>query len=327
MKIQVASDLHVEHFSDLNKFHEQYKLVKETNFKLFENVIGDILILAGDVANVRKSSFKEFLQEISIKFSHILMVAGNHEYYGNDYNSCLEQMKNICKEFTNIYFLDKTKIEINNLIFLGCTLWSNIPKENLTTVNNSMNDYRLIKFNNTTLTTTDTCQFFKEDYDWLQFQLQQLNNNNLENKKIIIITHHAPLNYGVSDPEYENSTDSFKLQLNSAFCSDCSNLMKSFKIDFWIFGHTHYSSLQKCNKTICLSNQLGYLFGGSDKNCIWKEHFYIDTDKNVEDEEWWKDVKEFQPKKEIKEGNGDNNNTDLKDNNLEGNVKKKCFVM
>ncbi|KAL9654154.1 hypothetical protein ABK040_016500 [Willaertia magna] len=155
MKIQVASDLHIEHFSDLNKFHEQYKLVKETNFKLFENVIGDILILAGDVANVRKSSFKEFLQEISIKFSNILMVAGNHE--------------------------------------------------NLTTINNSMNDYRLIKFNNTTLTTTDTCQFFKEDYDWLQFQLQQLNNleNNLQNKKVIIITHHAPLNYGVSDPEYE----------------------------------------------------------------------------------------------------------------------------
>ncbi|KAL9657168.1 hypothetical protein ABK040_015873 [Willaertia magna] len=306
MKIQIASYLHIEHFENLKQFHLRYQFIKKVKNNLYEKPIGDILVLAGDIANVEKSSFKEFLNEVSNKFSHVLMVAGNHEFYGNEYYSCLQKMKTICNEFTNVHFLDKTKIEINETIFLGCTLWSYVPTENLTTVNECMNDYHLIKLKNKQLNVLDTCQFFKEDYEWLQSELQKLSlqNNNLQNntlqnslqnnnKKVVVITHHAPLTRGVSDPQYEKSTDKYELQLNSAFGSDCTNLMKNFKINFWIFGHTHYSTLQKCNETIIVSNQLGYLFNENDKSDNWREDFCIDVEKGLVNDKCWKDVKEF----------------------------------
>ena len=70
MKISYASDLHLEH---------------DHNFTI--NDTGDVLILAGDIlpiVHVNKPKYAQFFENMASKFTNILYVPGNHEYYGSD---------------------------------------------------------------------------------------------------------------------------------------------------------------------------------------------------------------------------------------------------
>ena len=44
-------------------------------------------------------------------------------------------------------------------------------------------------------------------------------------------------------------------------------------IDFWIYGHSHYNVDVRIGNTMCISNQLGYVFHG--------EHESFDPCKNI----------------------------------------------
>jgi hypothetical protein len=66
----------------------------------------------------------------------------------------------------------------------------------------------------------------------------------LQGKKIIVITHHALLNKGTSDPDFEKK----KRPFNHAFATDLSSTFTD-DILCWIFGHTHYSTDNLFQKT------------------------------------------------------------------------------
>ena len=71
-------------FSDL---HQEFL----TNFYKIPP-ISDYLFLSGDIHNISKSNFKQFIDYISNNWKQVFYVPGNHEYY-NRFNSLYELKK------------------------------------------------------------------------------------------------------------------------------------------------------------------------------------------------------------------------------------------
>ena len=74
MKIQFASDIHLE-LSDNSRF------MKSVPFE----VTGDVLVFAGDTGYLRDRSLPnlKFWKWASANYREVLLVPGNHEFYGN----------------------------------------------------------------------------------------------------------------------------------------------------------------------------------------------------------------------------------------------------
>ena len=51
---------------------------------------------------------------------------------------------------------------------------------------------------------------------------------------------------------------------------------KQSKIDFWVFGHSHYNIDKVIGNTSCLSNQLGYVFHDEHKTFNHGKYFNIE---------------------------------------------------
>jgi hypothetical protein len=87
---------------------------------------------------------------------------------------------------------------------------------------------------------------------------------NLENKKLIVITHFPPIRNNTSHPKYSSQPD----YLRNYFSNDFTELSFSQdrfsekelynNIECWMSGHTHYSYDFKYKEIRFISNQLGY---------------------------------------------------------------------
>jgi predicted phosphohydrolase len=154
------------------------------------------------------------------------------------------------QKYSNIYLLDNDILEIDETIFIGTTLWFSFPFTKYFHISNKLNDFKkiLIKRENiplTLLTPTDTQRFFNENIQWLESQLVKYKNTP---KKIVVLSHHAPL--------LENT--SYQIDY-LGFSTDLGFLFDSYKIDYWLFGHTHKFTDFQYKKTRVLSNPLDEL--------------------------------------------------------------------
>ena len=96
-----------------------------------------ILILGGNICFVKHPFFLPFFQKLSKMFEHIIYVFGPHEYYhiGDlqmESPAALETYaKDLLVDIKNVHILQKEDFKIDNIVFLGCTLWSYISKRDL----------------------------------------------------------------------------------------------------------------------------------------------------------------------------------------------------
>ncbi|QGR54068.1 metallophosphatase [Moumouvirus maliensis] len=255
--LRYASDLHLEYFDNIYK----PKIMELWNFNTCEKD-EYYLALVGDIGNPYQKNLELFLEKVSSKYSLVFYVPGNHEYYNLDKKNSrdIEKMKKklrkICYKFHNIVFMDNESYDLEDIKFIGSTLWSHIPDEKNLEINKSINDYHLIKKYNIDgelekINCDDTNKWNKESIDFIK---QELKNTN---KPCIILTHHAPLfsdpekNHFTADPIYINSPNNF------AFHNDLSEII-THPIILWIYGHTHYSGIFHYNNVSICTNQLGY---------------------------------------------------------------------
>ncbi len=234
MSFEIISDLHTELLSSkkITKLYELFSGKAEN------------LILAGDIGDPFSKHFKQLLTHLAKLYKNVFLVAGNHEFYHHTVENTIQQLELVCSTFENIYFLNKTVLEFDTFIILGCTLWTTIIDEERSEVNEYMNDYRLIQ--NFYIETNN--ELHRKDFNWLRDQLLKFK---LTSKPIIVVTHHLP-DYSLIDRMYIlNST------INSAFANqDCEPLLKL--TNYWICGHTHKFAKFKIDDCICICNPLGY---------------------------------------------------------------------
>ena len=162
-------------------------------------------------------------------------------------------IEKICHKEGCIY-LNRKIVQLGNIFFIGCTLWSEIPEDSKPAVMARLNDMRYIDYGGSTLTVDDYNKLHQQDLKFISDSLNKISK--MDNKaKVVVITHHAP-SIKMNNEKYLSDP------LSKAYATDLEYLMED-PISIWINGHTHLVRETKINDVRLISNCYGY---DSEKN-------------------------------------------------------------
>lgn len=231
--IQIISDIHLENLDD-NIIFEDIVTINNNN----------ILCLLGDIGDPRTEVYVLFIKWCSENFKKVLFVAGNHEYYGLDIYSGELLLEEIFSMFDNVYFLNNSVFEYNNILFLGTTLWTYVPPILEEKIDNYNSSFKKIEELN-----SKKCNI-------LHFQNLEFLNEYIQNFKdkyiIFVLSHHAPIMNNTTHWRQEAKLE------NYAYACDLSTYIE--KVSYWAYGHTHYNNTNNIyyyNNIPLISNQRG----------------------------------------------------------------------
>lgn len=265
MKIALCSDLHLE-FGD-------------ANLPNTENA--DVLILSGDIMiaqdmhdhpetlafskslelNVlgpRQSQvykFREFMRRCSEAFPNVVYVAGNHEFYHGKWPIGVQYLRDECSKFTNFHFLEMDSVEIDEVTFVGGTLWTDMNQGDpltLHAVRDMMNDFRIIRNSDKgfrALSPADVAERHRYTVQYIRNVIAEKHD-----KKFVVVGHHAPSRLS-THPRYADDH-----LMNGAYFSDLSEfIMDHPQIKLWTHGHTHHDFDYVIGDTRIVCNPRGYI--------------------------------------------------------------------
>ena len=272
MKIAICSDLHLE-FGTIS----------------LENPGDvDVLILSGDICVARdmmnydahgivdfgkSSRYHTFFQECSARFPHVLYVVGNHEHYHGDFKYTISDLKKYLGYLTNLHILDKEIFELNDTVFVGGTLWTDMNKEDPLTlhmISKMMNDFRTVDNSNREVTfktfdednkptfRTRIARFSPEDavedhkkmLDYIRIIYEQTPPW----KTVVVVGHHTP-SHNSCHPRYKDDRE-----MNGGYHSDLSEFMLDRPaIKLWTHGHTHEVFDYMVGECRVVCNPRGYI--------------------------------------------------------------------
>lgn len=239
MRINYFSDIHLE-FGSLDA----------------PNNDADIIIAAGDIGIHGQGI--EWLKKLK---KPVIYVAGNHEFYANEYYETLLVIRDQCKG-SNVHFLENNRFVFQKVRFLGCTLWADLfveGQEKVDALSDTLNDFRKIRFGDRFMDSNDYSKMFHRSKKWLEKELAQPFSG-----KTVIVTHHAP-----SQWSWNESPNALK---KLAYCSDMKPLMHEHEIAAWFHGHVHSRVDYLIAGARILCNPRGYvgkkIVPGFDQNRI-----------------------------------------------------------
>lgn len=280
MKIALGSDLHL-HCGDINLKNE-------------ENA--DVLILGGDICEARtfkekpKNAFvlKDFFRRVAFQFPHVVYVMGNHEHYNYDFAKTKSLLEANLKDLPNVHVLEKETFTLNDVTFVGGTLWTDMNKLDEATlwhVGHCMNDFRCVKNSNEMIQLKNTV--YAKDPDGSGNILRTSEGNLVVERvdhyerpssfttkmaaddhakmlafideatkkdgKYVVVTHHQPTKKSIK-PEYEHD-----VLMNGGYSSDLEDfIIERPQIKAWTSGHCHTRHDILIGETRCITNARGY---------------------------------------------------------------------
>ena len=236
MKFQLVSDIHLESYNELPDMKE-FIIPKAPN-----------LILAGDICFIKHKLFTPFFERLSKMFKRIIYVLGNHEYYyflNYKMDTILSMetlLRNKLSPFKNIHVLQKSSLIIDNIVILGCTLWSYLSKKDFVSGMQILSQSSFVKHRNQVLlrpTITNKIHF--DHKAWLTESLEKY-----KNRKVIVVTHYLPTLEAI-----DNKFSFF----NKAYYSNCDDLVE--RANAWCAGHTHTQKIIHVGETPLYINPIG----------------------------------------------------------------------
>ena len=282
MKIKLVSDLHLE-FSDINiKNDQNYDvLILGGDIMIAEELYDHPTVdfnpwTAGAVADLgrkqeRVQRFRDFLKRCSFQFPHVVYVAGNHEFYHGKWNRTLTVLSDECAKFPNVYFMEAGCKKIDDVTFIGGTLWTDMNKGDpvtLHSVRDMMNDFRVIKKElegYTNLKPADTVVRHRHMLGYIKQIVAEKHD-----EKFVVVGHHAPSKLST----HENYKDQFLM--NGAYSSDLSEfIMDRPQIKLWTHGHTHHPFDYVIGETRIVCNPRGY--EGYEPDSGWNPNIMIEV--------------------------------------------------
>lgn len=262
MRFQVLSDLHLE-------LGQQY-----STFQI--PVQAGCLILAGDIGRLQDyQPFLEFLHIQCQNFQHVFFILGNHEFYGITRVEGLQLAAKLSQEIVlqgRLVILERDRFDFPgaNITLLGCTLHSHISQDSRDIVQSKVKDFsRILQW-----TVDDHNAAHEKDLCWIRDEIKSIRDqefttqmgNGQPRRKIVVVTHHAPIRKGSSKPEHENNpwSDGFATELLTPGTTKIPNPL--LNVEWFVFGHTHFTTLCTRGSVKLISNQRGYVFPGQQQN-------------------------------------------------------------
>jgi len=246
LRLQVVSDLHIEHGGFV-----------------VPRVDCDIVVVAGDLANGRRmaTAMTDLCKQVR---TPIIYVPGNHDWYQTDIVSeRSELMRSWRGSSHELHLLDDTSWTFHHqgtaYRFIGSTWWSALDWTEAgvtgdtafaamrSTMCAQLNDYHLIRHDGQRLEPEHTRDLHRLSTIFLK---DQISDAHVARETPIVVTHFLPSRSSIN-ARYRGS------QLNAYFANDRDDLTAG--VPLWIHGHTH-SSLDYVLPTGCrvVCNPRGY---------------------------------------------------------------------
>jgi predicted phosphodiesterase len=284
MKIKLVSDLHLE-FSDINITNDDGC---------------DVLILGGDICVAQDlhdhphieygmysnadlaglgrrqqaaQRYRDFFKRCSFQFPHVIYVMGNHEFYNGKFYAGIDYMREECAKYPNVYMLEQDTKIIDDVTFVGGTLWTNMNKRDPLTmhaIEGMMNDFRIIrndKRNYATMSALDVA--VRHDRTLAYIKLVLAEN---KDKRCVVVGHHSPSFQSVH-PMYAHET-----LMNGGYHSDLSEFILDHpQVKLWTHGHTHHPFDYVIGETRIVCNPRGYENDGYSEDTGWNPNIVLEV--------------------------------------------------
>lgn len=203
----------------------------------------------------------------------VVMVAGNHEFYGSDIAHEVSHLRRRASRCPNVHFLERDTVDLDGLgvRVAGATLWTDFDlfgEEHrelcMGVAHEGMNDYRRVK----KLTPRMARSIHLRTVEWLEAEGERARKDGIP---LIVVTHHSPIREGMGrgglgDPP----------ELGAAYASNRADLVKKVGASLWAFGHSHISMDQPVGHTRMVSNARGYV-AYADGNPAFQPNLVIDV--------------------------------------------------
>jgi DNA repair exonuclease SbcCD nuclease subunit len=279
MKIAVCSDLHLE-FQDIILKNEEGAevLILSGDIMIAEDLHNHPPVHPNDPVNIpnlgrRQETalrFRDFLNRCSFQFPHVIYIAGNHEFYHGRWKASLQHLRDECARYPNVYFLENDIKVINEVSFIGATLWTDCNKGDpltLHSLTDMMNDFRIIRNDEHGYTKLRPAHIMYRHQQTLSYLKAVLPD--MKDKKVVFVGHHTPSHQSVHE-RYKND-----FLMNGGYHSDLSEFILDHpQIVLWTHGHTHEPFDYMIGTTRVFANPRGY--GGHDPQADLFELKYLD---------------------------------------------------
>jgi predicted phosphodiesterase len=244
-RIHLLSDLHIEH----GEFTPP-------------QVDADVTVLAGDVWTRARLMPWENAEEV---FGHpVIMVAGNHEFYGDKIDTGLDKLREQAR-LRGVILLERDGVVVAGTRFLGCTLWTDFrlfaggDMDQVradaqacvgTRWSSRVNDFSHIRVANDgyrLFRPKDAAQIHERSVQWLRERLAEPFDG-----PTVVVTHHAPSALCVPSALMSD-------RHTAADASRLDGFIEDMGPDIWIWGHIHQAVPEfTIGGTRMLSNPRGY---------------------------------------------------------------------
>ena len=268
MKIALTSDIHLE-------FAEWIPVNPEN---------ADVLILSGDICvikdlsnndvhnimgeNTRSAMYHRFFSNCCEAYKNVIYIMGNHEHYHGDFAESYDILKDKLGYLKNLHILEKEIVKIDDVTFIGGTLWTDMNNEDPITLlhmTGMMNDFRCVLNGNRAVNFKDengkfhqrNARFTPEDAvvehtDMLAYIKEVVSEKH--DQKFVVVGHHAPSKQS-THPKYKD-----EFIMNGGYSSDLTDfILDRPQIKAWTHGHTHDLFDYMIGSTIVMCNPRGYV--------------------------------------------------------------------
>lgn len=234
-RIQLISDLHIE--------GEHNTIIDESLF--------DYLVIAGDIsANIADISY--FFSNIAPKQKPIVYIIGNKEHEGKKIDDVPSKIKDLLKPHHNVHVLHNQSVVIDDIKFVGSTLWTNFEGDKTTTkeenkkwakrnVSDFSNIFRSPENNHRKYRTISTDEIEKEFIKAIRFLEKEINSAFIGKK--VIVTHFPPSLKSLPVKSEYNL---------SYWASNIEHIINN--VDLWLHASTHCTKEYIINQTTMYCN-------------------------------------------------------------------------
>ena len=182
-------------------------------------------------------------------------MAGNHEFYHGKWIKSIAVLREVARRYPNIHFLENDVFKLDNITFVGGTLWTDMNRGDpltLHAIKSMLNDFSVIcndEAGYTKLRPAHVVSRHRKTVEYIRSVIESA-----PDEKFIVVGHHAPTRLSIP-AHYKD-----EYIMNGAYASDLSEFILDHpQIVLWTHGHIHNTSDYMMGETRIICNPRGYV--------------------------------------------------------------------